>query len=92
MWRRQKPCSAGTRSPRHVVLYTRAGCHLCESALRLLQAEQTRCPFTLEIVDVDSQADLAAEHGESVPVVAIDGRVRFRGQVNPVLLRRVFRD
>jgi hypothetical protein len=24
-----------------------------------------------------------------VPVVAIDGRVRFRGRVDPVLLRRI---
>ena len=31
------------------------------------------------------------DHGTSVPVVAIDGKVRFRGVVNPVLLERLLK-
>ena len=41
-------------------------------------------------MDVDADPALAAEHGEQVPVVAVDGRIRFRGIVNPILLRRLF--
>jgi glutaredoxin len=76
--------------PRAVVLYTRQGCHLCEDAHALLGRLRRRYGFTLTAVDVDADPALVAEHGEHVPVVAIDGRVRFRGVVNPVLLRRLF--
>lgn len=39
-------------------------------------------------VDVDSDSALRALHGECVPVVEIAGKVRFRGRINEVLLRR----
>jgi len=71
-----------------VVLYTRAECHLCHQALDtlLLHAE-----FLSEIseVDVDSDPELVERYGKSVPVVVIDGRERFRGQVDALLLRRL---
>lgn len=85
---------AGRRRQRHeamrVVMFTRQGCHLCEEAWQLLQAEQQRHGFRLEQTDVDQVAELAALYGDQVPVVAVDGKVRFRGRVNPVLLRRLF--
>jgi len=36
-----------------VTLYTRAGCHLCEEAERVLTAERAATAFHLELVDVD---------------------------------------
>ena len=74
---------------RHLLFYTRSGCHLCEQAWEIVTAAQRRYGFTLERVDVDGDAALAKEHGECVPVVVIDGKVRFRGQVNAVLLERM---
>jgi glutaredoxin len=85
-WLRTRP---PRREPLHVTLYTRDGCHLCDDALKILQREQRRHHFELEVVDVDRSPELVAEHGESVPVVVIDGKVRFRGIVNVVLLRRL---
>jgi glutaredoxin len=82
---RKKPCLADWR----IVMYTRQGCHLCETAWGLLADEQRRHGFALEKVDVDTDPALAAEHGLHVPVVAVNGKVRFRGVVNPVLLRRL---
>jgi glutaredoxin len=72
-----------------VTLYTRRGCHLCDRAHEKLIAHQQRFGFTLEVADVDSHADLAEQFGTTVPVVAVNGRVRFRGTVNDALLRRV---
>jgi len=43
-------------------------------------------------VDVDSDSGLRSLHGEWVPVVEMGGKVRFRGRVNRVLLRRLLRD
>jgi glutaredoxin len=68
-----------------VVLYTRSGCHLCDEARQAL-AEAGLHP---RLVDVDSRSELVTQFGQCVPVVTIDGRVRFRGQVHPVLLRRL---
>ena len=42
-------------------------------------------------VDVDEDAALVERFNECVPVVEIDGKIRFRGRVDPVLLRRLLR-
>jgi len=78
--------------PRHnlrVVVFTRKDCPLCDEAWELLQRYQGRHGFTLEAIDIDASPDLVREHGEWVPVVAINGQVRFRGHVNEVLLQRL---
>jgi glutaredoxin len=71
------------------LLYTRSGCHLCATALERLQREQRRHHFDLAVVDVDEDPDLEARYGTCVPVVTVNGKVRFRGGVNPVLLARL---
>ena len=68
-----------------VVLYTREGCHLCEEALELLRREG----WVPKLVDIDRHDDLRARFDTCVPVVQIDGRIRFRGRVNRMLLRRL---
>ncbi len=73
----------------HFVLYTRQGCHLCDDAWLLLQKEQERYQFQLEVVDVDTQEKLGEQFGDQVPVVTVNGQVRFRGGVNTVLLDRL---
>jgi len=75
----------------HVILFTRQGCHLCEQAWLLLQREQRRYHYRLEVVDVDSQEELAVQFGDQVPVVTVNGEIRFRGGINPVLLTRLLR-
>jgi glutaredoxin len=69
----------------HVVLYTRQGCHLCDDAREVLR----RFGLSPELVDVDADPALRAQFDQCVPVVAIDGKVRFRGRINEVLLRRL---
>jgi glutaredoxin len=75
----------------HVVMYTRLRCHLCDDAWALLEEAHARLSFALEKVDVDTDPALAARYGMEVPVVTIDGKVRFRGRVNAVLLHRELR-
>jgi glutaredoxin len=84
-WRRTPPDSLD------VVLFTRQGCHLCEDAWELLQAEQRRVRFALSVVDVDSDPKLVEAYGTCVPVVMVNGRVRFRGRINKALWRRLLR-
>jgi glutaredoxin len=69
----------------HVVLYTRNGCCLCDDALDLLRAHG----LNPQLVDIDADPELQSQFDHCVPVVAIDGKVRFRGRVNPTLLKRL---
>jgi glutaredoxin len=68
-----------------VILYTRRGCHLCDDAKRLL----VKHGLSPEEVDIDADPELQRRYTECVPVVVIDGRERFRGRVDEVLLRRL---
>lgn len=74
----------------HVTLYTREGCHLCDVAKQLLAGYTDHFAEPIREVDVDSDPVLREQYDCCVPVVEIDGKVRFRGRVNPVLLRRLF--
>lgn len=69
----------------HVVVYTRVGCHLCDEAKAILESYG----LTVHEIDIDREAELVERYGLCVPVVVIDGRERFRGRVDPMLLRRL---
>ena len=84
------PWGKATRRPA-VVLYTREGCHLCHDVRALLEAERAGVDFELTVSDIDLDEEQKRLYDTEVPVVSIDGRVRFRGTVNPVLLRRTLR-
>jgi glutaredoxin len=83
--------SRGRLDHLQVVFYTRRGCHLCETAWEHLRHAQRQFHFGLSAVDVDTDPELARLHGEQVPVVTVNGRVRFRGGVNRALLMRLLR-
>jgi hypothetical protein len=74
-----------------VILYSRTGCHLCDDACDRLRAAQRRYGFALRRTDIDRCPDLAAAYGSCVPVVQVNGKVRFRGGVAPRLLDRLLR-
>lgn len=89
-WLRWWLGSSSSTDP-EVVLYTRSGCHLCDEAHAFLQSEQKRFSFRLAIHDVDASPETQRRFGECVPVVLVDGQVRFRGRIQPVLWRRLMR-
>lgn len=68
-----------------VILFTRRGCHLCEVARDIL----VQHGLQPELIDIDRDDELRRRYTACVPVVTIDGRERFRGRVDPVLLRRI---
>lgn len=91
-WGRLHRRVTGTGStPVRVVLYTRVGCHLCDDAKQLLETYATKHGFTVEEIEIDRNPELKARFDQCVPVVEIDGKVRFRGKVSEVLLRRLLR-
>jgi glutaredoxin len=66
-----------------VVLFSRPGCHLCDEARAVLEAQRTRSPFDLREVDVETDDALELAYGIRIPVVLIDGEERFEIAVDP---------
>lgn len=67
------PVTATPAADARVVLYTRAGCHLCVPAREVVAAEAERAGAGWREVDIDADPVLVARHGEFVPVVEVDG-------------------
>jgi glutaredoxin len=66
-----------------LVLYGRAGCHLCDDARALL--ERIGEPFAE--VDIETDDALLAAYLERIPVVAVDGEEAFDFFVDEGALR-----
>lgn len=71
--------------PRQALLFTRPGCHLCDEAEAIL----IRHGLTVQKINIDGSPELRQKYDTCVPVVVIDGKERFRGQVSEVLLKRL---
>ena len=82
---------SGRSKPPSVVLYTRAGCHLCDQAKEVLKRYQERFGLEIQEVDIDQDRELKSRYDQCVPVVSLDGKERFRGRINEVLLRRLLK-
>jgi hypothetical protein len=43
------------------------------------------------VVDISTDEQLTQDHARWIPVIEIDGQIRFRGRVSELLLRRLIR-
>ncbi len=75
-------------STRSVRLYRAPGCHLCESASRVIAQVRAETPFELEEVDISGDSELERRYRERIPVVLVDGEEAFTYFVHPDGLRR----
>ena len=73
---------------RHVTVYTRVDCHLCEVALAEVQEIAAATGASYAQVDVDASPDDRAEYGDRVPVILVDGVEHGYYRVEPDRLRR----
>ena len=67
-----------------VVLFTAQGCHLCERAREVLDAEGV----DYREIDITGDPQLEASHREWLPVVEIDGERAFVYRIPVEALRR----
>lgn len=74
-----------------VVLYTGAGCHLCDEARRTLHAARGRLGFELVEVDIGSRPELEARYRAHIPVISVAGQRMFTYRVDPLELERAVR-
>jgi len=77
------------RAAIQVQLYTRQDCPLCAKAAEFLRYAQRSWPLVLSSIDIGTDPQLREAYGNCVPVVLVNGKLRFRGQINPVLWKRL---
>lgn len=70
-----------------VLLYGRAGCHLCDAARRVVEVVCAELGEGWQEVDITTDADLLARYGEEIPVTLVDGRQHDFWRVDPGRLR-----
>jgi glutaredoxin len=75
-------------STHRLTLYRAAGCHLCESAQRVLARVRADVPFELEEIDITGDEELERRYRERIPVLLVDGEEAFTYFVHPDGLRR----
>jgi hypothetical protein len=75
---------------RHVVLYSRPDCCLCDTAREVITTVGSRHPsaFVLEERDIETDESLFRAYLERIPVVTIDGEEAFEFAVDEQALKR----
>jgi glutaredoxin len=71
---------------RHVVLYGRPGCCLCDEAREVLERVREQRPFVLQDRNIEQDDALLRAYLERIPVVTIDGVEAFELFVDPAEL------
>ena len=67
-----------------VTVYSRHGCHLCESAEKTINFLAQDLEFSVEVVYIDGNQDLEKLYGTEVPVIHINGEHHDFYRVDPV--------
>ena len=76
--------------PVPLVLYTRAGCGLCEELKRELAHARVGREWQLTEVDIAADPALEERWGRSIPVLEIGGRLAFKGRMSAADFQRKF--
>ena len=71
-----------------LLLYVRAGCHLCDQFLLELSLDLGPALERLQVLDVDGDVDLAVRFGLRVPVLEHRGAVLCEGVYDGAGVRR----
>ncbi|MDE3136228.1 MAG: glutaredoxin family protein [Acidobacteriota bacterium] len=73
--------------PSELTLLTRAGCHLCDQALRQIEPLVSKLGAHLRFVDVDSDRVLREDYGLDVPVLFLGNREIARHRIEAGSIR-----
>lgn len=65
-----------------VEIYSRPGCHLCDTAKEVIEGVRERFSFQLRVINVETDPELERKYGEEIPVVLINGRKAFKYYVD----------
>lgn len=94
LWYRPNPAETGWHPSepgqrfQTALLYVGEGCHLCHDAADLLARYQSWLPV-VQTIDIRSDHGLTEKFCQCIPVLVLDGKIRFRGKIQETLLRRL---
>lgn len=57
---------------KRVTVYSRTGCHLCETAISKIESVKTDSNFIIEVKLIDGNLELEKKYGEQIPVILIN--------------------
>lgn len=72
-------------------MYERAGCHLCEEMLAVVEDLRSEFSLVVRRVDIGESAELEARFGTEIPVLFVGGRKAFKYRVTAGQLRERIR-
>ena len=58
-----------------ITVYTRAGCHLCQDALAIVDTVAAEHRATVVAIDIDTDPELQRRWSDQVPVVLVGGQI-----------------
>ena len=59
----------------HIIIYGKPDCHLCELAYELVLGLKNEFAFTLEKIDITTDATLHEKYRDQIPVLAVNERI-----------------
>ena len=71
-----------------VRVYSKPGCHLCETAQSVIADVCAELGEEFEIVDITGSEELLTAYGEQIPVTFVDGKPHDFWSVDPDRLRK----
>ena len=74
-------------TPPRVLVLTRPGCHLCEDAIRVVDAVCAETGDRWSEQDISQDAELLRRYTDQVPVTFVDGAQHDYWRVDPARLR-----
>ena len=74
-----------------LTVYSRPGCHLCAEMTAVIERVVRGTAWTVEKVDISTDAELEARYGLEIPVLLVDGRKAAKYRVSEGELRRILK-
>ncbi len=71
-----------------VVIYSGAGCHLCDVAKAQIEAQRQRLDLDIRVIEIDGDAALETAYRQQIPVVFVAGSKAFKFHVDLADLER----
>jgi glutaredoxin len=59
---------------RHITIYSKPDCHLCDVAKGLVERCRQKIDFALEVVDISKNPELCERYRNDIPVILLDGK------------------
>ncbi len=76
-----------------ITILGKPDCKLCDAAKKIVDLVVSPNVMALiEQVDITKNPELLAKYHDDIPIILVDGVEKFRGQVDPDALARLFYD